>query len=217
MLDKIDFDKGNGLIPAIIQCSDTRQVLMLGYMNQQAYLKSVAQGRVTFYSRSKKSLWTKGETSGNFLDIVQMSLDCDGDTLLILVKAPKAVCHKGTKSCFTQEISLDNSTSAPNNLDRSSGFTQELEQIIALKLEQKQPGSYTYALQSKGIAKVAQKVGEEAVELVIEAMSDSKELFLNEAADLLYHYLLLIKVKGYSLTQVEQILKQRHLEKESQE
>ncbi|MHC5354864.1 bifunctional phosphoribosyl-AMP cyclohydrolase/phosphoribosyl-ATP diphosphatase HisIE [Myroides sp. LJL115] len=214
MQEYIDFNKGDGLVPAIIQCSTTKEVLMLGYMNQEAYNQSIQQNRVTFYSRSKKRLWTKGETSANYLSIVQITLDCDKDALLIQVQPQGPVCHTGNRSCFNlvSEQSEDTKEDSAQALQRQS-FVLKLEKILLEKLQENQADSYTATLASRGINKVAQKVGEEAVELVIEAMRDEKELFLNEAADLLYHYLLLLRVKGYSLLEVEQILQQRHLDK----
>lgn len=209
MQEYIDFNKADGLVPAIIQCSTTQEVLMLGYMNQEAYNQSVQQNRVTFYSRSKKRLWTKGETSGNYLSIVSITLDCDKDALLIEVEPQGVVCHTGTRSCFDSKKKQVLS----DNLAQRESFILKLEQILATKLQENSADSYTATLASRGVNKVAQKVGEEAVELVIEAMREEKELFLNESADLLYHYLLLLRVKGYSLMEVEQILEQRHLEK----
>lgn len=214
MQEYIDFNKGDGLVPAIIQCSTTKEVLMLGYMNKEAYNQSIQQNRVTFYSRSKKRLWTKGETSENYLSIVRITLDCDKDALLIQVKPQGPVCHTGNRSCFdlVSEQRVDAKEDSAQALQRQS-FVLKLEKILLDKLQENQADSYTATLASRGINKVAQKVGEEAVELVIEAMRDEKELFLNEAADLLYHYLLLLRVKGYSLLEVEQILQQRHLDK----
>ncbi|MHC5310593.1 bifunctional phosphoribosyl-AMP cyclohydrolase/phosphoribosyl-ATP diphosphatase HisIE [Myroides sp. LJL116] len=214
MQEYIDFNKGDGLVPAIIQCSTTKEVLMLGYMNKEAYNQSIQQNRVSFYSRSKKRLWTKGETSGNYLSIVQITLDCDKDALLIQVQPQGPVCHTGNRSCFdlVSEQREDSKEDSAQALQRQS-FVLKLEKILLDKLQENQADSYTATLASRGINKVAQKVGEEAVELVIEAMRDEKELFLNEAADLLYHYLLLLRVKGYSLLEVEQILQQRHLDK----
>lgn len=193
---KVDFSKNNGLIPVIIQDNQTQQVLMLGYMNEEAVEKTKAENRVTFFSRSKNRLWTKGETSGNFLDVVSIKEDCDNDTLLILVNPNGPTCHKGTKSCFgtTHEIT----------------FLYYLENILKERISSKDVNSYTVSLVQKGINKVAQKVGEEAIELVIEAKDNDPDLFLNEAADLMYHYLLLLQVKGFSLHDVETILKERN-------
>ena len=191
---KPDFNKGNGLVPVIIQDAQTLRVLMLGYMNEEAYEQTQSTGRVCFYSRSKQRLWVKGETSGNFLNVAHIALDCDNDTLLITVKPDGPACHKGTTSCFR-----DNATSV----------LAELSATIRERRQNPKEGSYTNLLLEKGINKVAQKVGEEAVELVIEAKDDNKELFLNEAADLMYHYLVLLEAKGFTLSQVEEVLKSR--------
>ncbi len=192
----INFNKSNGLIPVIIQDSTTLQVLMLGYMNDEAYAKTIAEQRVTFFSRSKNRLWTKGESSGNFLDVISIHEDCDEDTILIFAKPNGPTCHKGTKSCFgtTPETS----------------FLYSLQNILKDRISSKDSNSYTVSLVEKGINKVAQKVGEEAVELIIEAKDSNDELFLNEAADLMYHYLLLLQVKGFDLQDVESILKERN-------
>ena len=192
---KPDFTKSNGLIPVIIQDEITLQVLMLGYMNEESFNKTIEEQKVTFYSRSKNRLWTKGETSGNFLWVKDVKLDCDDDTLLILAKANGPTCHNGTVSCFSTEP--------------KKGFLYQLEQSIHQRIDQDVENSYTNQLYKKGINKVAQKVGEEAVELVIEAKDDNAELFKNEAADLLYHYLILLKAKGFSLAEIESILKER--------
>lgn len=192
---KIDFTKGNGLVPVVIQDEITLQVLMLGYMNEEAYLKTEKEKIVTFYSRTKERLWTKGETSGNFLYVKEILLDCDEDTLLIKVLPAGPTCHKGTISCFGEET--------------SKGFLYSLEKVITERIDQNSKGSYTNELFKKGINKVAQKVGEEAVELVIEAKDNNEELFKNEAADLLYHYLILLKAKGYTLVDIETVLKNR--------
>lgn len=191
-----DFSKNsNGLLPVIIQDYYTRQVLMLGYMNTEALQKTLKEKVVTFYSRSKARLWTKGETSNNFLKVKEHFLDCDQDALLFLCEPQGPTCHKGTQSCF------DN--------DSSTGFLRTLEHTITQKLASNDSESYTRALVQKGINKVAQKVGEEAVELVIEAKDENDDLFKNEAADLLYHLLILFKVKGVSMADIEDILKQR--------
>jgi len=192
---KIDFDKMDGLIPVIIQDETTLQVLMLGYMNNAAYDKTLKEGKVTFFSRSKNRLWTKGETSGNFLWVKDVKLDCDNDTLLITVKAIGPTCHTGSTSCFGEVI--------------SKGFLYQLEQTIDQRIETNDESSYTNQLFRRGINKVAQKVGEEAVELVIEAKDNNEELFKNEAADLMYHYLILLKAKGMKLSDVEQVLMER--------
>jgi phosphoribosyl-AMP cyclohydrolase / phosphoribosyl-ATP pyrophosphohydrolase len=193
---EIDFNKGNGLVPVVIQDSSTLQVLMVGYMNQEALDKTTAEKRVTFFSRSKNRLWTKGETSGNYLYVETIHPDCDNDTLLIKVRPAGPVCHTGSTSCFAEET--------------AKGFMYQLEQIINQRIEDNVAGSYTNKLYRKGINKVAQKVGEEAVELIIEAKDDNIELFRNESADLLYHLLILLKSKGTDLTSIEEVLKERH-------
>lgn len=191
----IDFSKTNGLVPAIIQDSKTRQVLMLGYMNEEALQKTQRDNIVTFFSRSKNRLWTKGETSGNYLKVVSITKDCDQDTLLIQVNPSGPTCHNGTTSCFADETPLP--------------FLNQLEQVIEDRIANQNENSYVASLFQKGINKIAQKVGEEAVELVIEAKDNNPDLFLNEAADLLFHYLLLLKAKGFGLADVENILKSR--------
>lgn len=192
---KINFNKGNGLVPVIIQSEITLKVLMLGYMNNEAYNQTLTNGKVTFFSRSKNCLWTKGETSGNFLMVKNIRLDCDNDTLLIQVKALGPTCHKGSTSCFKEET--------------AKGFIYELEQTIHTRIDNDDKESYTNKLFKKGINKVAQKVGEEAVELVIEAKDNNDELFINEAADLLYHFLVLLKAKDIRLSNIEAVLKLR--------
>ena len=189
----------NGLIPAIIQDATTKNVLMLGYMNEEAYIKTLKTKQVTFFSRSKQRLWTKGEESGNFLNLVDIKNDCDNDSLLIQVNPVGPTCHKGTDTCWG-----DKSTS-------NYGFFSTLEAIIAERVSNKNTSkSYVASLFSKGINKVAQKVGEEAVETVIEAMDDNDELFLYESADLLFHYLMLLQAKGFTLKDIEAELKARH-------
>ncbi|MFY0674129.1 MAG: bifunctional phosphoribosyl-AMP cyclohydrolase/phosphoribosyl-ATP diphosphatase HisIE [Bacteroidia bacterium] len=192
----IDFNKGNGLVPVIIQDNSTLQVLMLGYMNQEAFTKTNEERRVTFYSRSKQRLWTKGESSGNFLNVVDIQTDCDNDTLLIKANPVGPTCHTGSTSCLKEET--------------AKGFVYDLEKTINQRIDDNIETSYTNKLFKRGINKVAQKVGEEAVELVIEAKDDNNELFKNEAADLLYHYLILLKAKGFSLQEIETVLKDRH-------
>ncbi|AZA50249.1 bifunctional phosphoribosyl-AMP cyclohydrolase/phosphoribosyl-ATP diphosphatase HisIE [Chryseobacterium carnipullorum] len=192
---KIDFEKNNGLVPVIIQDSRTQQVLMLGYMNEEALEKTEKEGIVTFFSRSKNRLWTKGEESGNFLTVKKISIDCDQDTLLIQAVPKNTVCHTGSFSCFGEK---DN-----------KGFLYELEAKIADRIDSETEGSYTYSLYQRGINKMAQKVGEEAVELVIEAKDSNDDLFKNEAADLLYHFLILLKAKGFSMQDIEGILRSR--------
>lgn len=193
---QIDFSKGNGLIPAVIQDSRTLQVLMVGWMNEEAFEKTGRENKVTFFSRSRNRLWTKGETSGNFLYVEEIQPDCDNDSLLIKVKPAGPVCHTGSTSCFAEET--------------AKGFVYRLEEIIHQRITDNAEDSYTNKLYRKGINKVAQKVGEEAVELIIEAKDDNIDLFKNEAADLLYHLLILLKAKGLNLQTVEEVLKARH-------
>ena len=204
----IDFNKNNdGLVPAIIQDQDTGKVLMLGYMNEEAYLKTNESKKVTFFSRTKQRLWTKGEESGNFLNLVSIKLDCDKDTLLIKVCPEGPVCHKGTDTCWAEKNSTE------------YGFLSELEGIIASRKKlsetpkenrQENENSYVVSLFDKGLNKIAQKVGEEAVEVVIEAKDNDEDLFLNESADLLFHYMILLKAKGYGLEDIVKVLKKRH-------
>ncbi|MDQ0064802.1 bifunctional phosphoribosyl-AMP cyclohydrolase/phosphoribosyl-ATP diphosphatase HisIE [Chryseobacterium lathyri] len=193
---KIDFDKNNGLVPVIIQDSRTQQVLMLGYMNEEAFKKTEKEGIVTFFSRSKNRLWTKGEESGNFLTVKNISIDCDQDTVLVQAIPKNTVCHTGSFSCFGEK--------------ESKGFLYELEAKIAERIDHKTEGSYTYSLYQSGINKMAQKVGEEAVELVIEAKDSNDDLFKNEAADLLYHFLILLKAKGFAMEDIEKVLQSRN-------
>ena len=194
----IDFDKTTGLVPAIIQDTQTKNVLMLGYMNQEAFDITVSTNRVTFYSRSKQRLWTKGEESGNALNLVEMKLDCDNDTLLIFVNPNGPTCHKGSDTCWNEE----------NN--QNYGFFSTLENTITERVANKDTEkSYVASLFDKGINKIAQKVGEEAVETVIEAMDTNDELFLYESADLLFHYLMLLQAKGFTLKDIEAELKGR--------
>jgi phosphoribosyl-ATP pyrophosphohydrolase/phosphoribosyl-AMP cyclohydrolase len=193
---KTDFKKGNGLVPAIIQDSQSLNVLMVGYMNSEALKKTKKKKRVTFYSRKRKKLWTKGETSGNFLNVEEILTDCDNDALLIKVRPEGPVCHEGTYSCFGEKS--------------SAGFLYTLEGIISDRISNDTEDSYTNKLFKRGINKVAQKVGEEAVELVIEAKDNDMDLFKNEAADLLYHLLVLLRSKGTNLAEVEEVLAERH-------
>jgi len=194
----IDFSKyDDGLVPAIIQDAATAKVLMLGFMNEEALLKTKELQKVTFYSRSKNRLWTKGEQSGNFLLLKSISVDCDNDTLLIKADPVGPVCHSGADTCF-------------NEINRSIHFLSELENIIADRKNNPSDQSYTSSLFKKGINKVAQKVGEEAVELVIEAKDDNADLFKDEAADLLFHYLILLHAKGFVLQDVIGVLQKRH-------
>lgn len=192
----IDFEKGSGLVPAVIQDYATLQVLMMGYMNYEALQKTKEEGKVTFFSRSKNRLWTKGETSGNFLYVKEITIDCDNDALLIKVNPAGPVCHTGNKSCFNDQT--------------SKGFIYALENIVNQRIDNDIHDSYTNDLFKRGINKVAQKVGEEAVELVIEAKDNDPDLFMNEAADLLYHFLILLKTKGISFTEIEEVLNSRH-------
>lgn len=196
-MEVIDFNKGNGLIPAIIQDVDTLQVLMLGYMNEEAYDKTVEDQKVTFYSRSKNRLWTKGEESGNYLNVCSIKLDCDRDTLLIRVKPKGPTCHLGSKTCWLEEQ------------ETRFGILQNLEIVITQRLNSESNDSYVASLKAKGIEKIAQKVGEEAVETVIEALGNNDKLFLNEAADLLFHYLILLQAKGKKLDDVLEVLEDR--------
>jgi phosphoribosyl-ATP pyrophosphohydrolase/phosphoribosyl-AMP cyclohydrolase len=193
---KIDFKKGNGLVPVVIQDNNTLQVLMVGYMNEEAFEKTRKEKIVTFFSRSKSRLWTKGESSGNYLYVEEISPDCDNDSVLMKVKPAGPVCHTGSTACFGEET--------------AKGFIYGLEQVINQRIENDTNNSYTNKLYKKGINKVAQKVGEEAVELIIEAKDDDLELFKNEAADLLYHLLILLKVKGTNLESIEEVLQKRH-------
>lgn len=193
---KLDFNKNNGLIPVIIQDELTLQVLMLGYMNEEAFEKTKREGKVTFFSRSKNRLWTKGETSHNYLWVKKIDIDCDHDTLLIKVSPEGPTCHTGSYSCFEEQ--------------NVKGFVYKLQNIISQRIDEKVNGSYTYQLYQKGINKVAQKVGEEAVEVVIEAKDTDDVLFKNEAADLLYHYLILLKAKGFQLEDIEKVLFDRN-------
>ena len=195
----IDFSKEtNGLVPTIIQDANTKQVLMLGYMNEDAYKKTLDTKLVTFYSRSKKRLWTKGEESGNTLDLVDIKVDCDNDTLLVYAHPNGPTCHTGTDTCWSE-------TNQTNY-----GFLTELEKTIQQrKQEANSEKSYVASLFDKGVNKIAQKVGEEAVEVVIEAKDDNDDLFLNESADLLFHYLILLQQKGFQLDDVVDILQAR--------
>ena len=192
---KIDFNKTNGLVPVIIQDEITLQVLMLGYMNEEAFVKTKQEAKVTFFSRSKNRLWTKGETSGNFLYVKDIKLDCDNDTLLIKVNPQGPTCHTGATNCFNEET--------------AKGFLYMLEKTISQRIDDNDENSYTNKLFKRGINKVAQKVGEEAVELVIEAKDNNDDLFKNEAADLLYHFIILLKAKGMSIIDIEEELKKR--------
>ncbi len=195
---KIDFTKNNGLIPAIIQDNETKTVLMLGYMNQEALDTTLETQKVTFFSRSKNRLWTKGEESGNFLNLVSIKNDCDNDTLLIQVNPVGPTCHTGSDTCWQEENSS------------SYSFLSKLENTIQERKENAtSEKSYVASLFEKGMNKIAQKVGEEAVEVVIEAKDNNDDLFLSESADLLFHYLILLQAKGFKLNDVVEVLKSR--------
>ena len=195
----INFTKyADGLVPAIVQDANTKNVLMLGFMNQAAVDATIAGSKVTFFSRSKNRLWTKGEESGNFLNYISMNLDCDQDSLLIQASPEGPVCHMGTDTCWGE----DNTSSI--------AFLNKLEQIIADRKNADPSSSYVASLFAKGINKIAQKVGEEAVEMVIEAKDSNEQLFLDESADLLFHYMILLQSKGYVLADVAKVLAQRH-------
>lgn len=194
-----DFTKDlNGLLPAIIQDFDTGKVLMLGFMNEESFAKTKETNKVTFFSRSKNRLWTKGEESGNFLEVIDIKLDCDNDTFLIKVKPVGAVCHTGNDTCWYEK-----------NKDDFS-FLHQLEKVILDRKQNQKEGSYTNSLFEKGLNKIAQKVGEEAVEVVIEAKDKNDDLFKNESADLLFHLLVLFAEKNISLNDVIDVLKKRH-------
>ncbi|RZJ69517.1 bifunctional phosphoribosyl-AMP cyclohydrolase/phosphoribosyl-ATP diphosphatase HisIE [Flavobacterium sp.] len=192
----IDFQKMGGLVPAVIQNAETKTVLMVGFMNDDAYRATQKSGKVTFFSRTKNRLWTKGETSGNFLNVVSIAVDCDNDSLLIQVLPAGNVCHTGRENCF--------------GTDDSKGFLYKLENLISHRIENGDENSYVRKLSEKGINKIAQKVGEEAVEVVIEAKDDNLDLFQNEAADLLFHFLILLKAKNTKLEEIERILVNRN-------
>jgi phosphoribosyl-ATP pyrophosphohydrolase/phosphoribosyl-AMP cyclohydrolase len=192
----IDFNKGNGLVPVVIQDNNTSQVLMVGYMNEEAVSKTENEGIVTFFSRSRNHLWTKGATSGNYLRVAEILSDCDNDAILIKVNPEGPVCHTGSTSCF--------------NEDTAKGFIYQLEHIINQRINDNIENSYTNKLFREGVNKIAQKVGEEAVELIIEAKDNNIGLFSNEAADLMYHFLILLKSKGVNLVDIEKVLASRH-------
>jgi len=194
---KINFEKyADGLVPAIVQDTETRQVLMLGFMNAEAFDLTQTTRKATFFSRTRQTLWIKGETSGNFLDVEETLIDCDADTILIKAKPRGAVCHTGADTCF-------------NETNENKDFLFELEKIIGDRKQTPDENSYTSKLFAKGLNKIAQKVGEEAVELIIEAKDDNADLFKSEAADLLYHLLVLFAEKNIELTDVLEVLKQR--------
>ena len=193
----VNYNK-NGLVPAIVQDAQTKTVLMLGYINKEALEITQKSKRVTFFSRSKNRIWTKGEESGNFLNLKSLKIDCDGDTLLIKASPEGPTCHKGTDTCWEEKNTQD------------FGFLSDLEQVISNRKHTPNDASYVSSLFEKGINKIAQKVGEEAVETVIEAKDQNDELFLEESADLLFHYLILLQAKGYCLSDIVNVLKSRH-------
>jgi len=194
----LNFDKLGGILPAIIQDAQTKEVLMLGFMNQEAYEKTLSEGKVTFFSRTKERLWTKGEESGNYMDVVEILEDCDADTLLIRANPQGPVCHTGMRTCFGETVHDDLS------------FLQNLQALLQSRKEELPENSYTAKLFRSGPRKIAKKVGEEAAELIIEAMDSDDELFLNEAADLLFHMTILLVDRGYRLEDVVKVLKERH-------
>ena len=196
---EIDFKKMDGLVPAIIQDARTKNVLMLGFMNEEAYKKTIETGKVTFWSRSRKCLWTKGETSGNFLNLVSIKNDCDNDTLLVRVNPVGPVCHKGTDTCWAED-----------NVYEPVSFLSELQEFIAKRKEEMPENSYTTTLFKKGTKRIAQKVGEEALETVIEAVSGTKEKIVYETSDMIYHLLVLLADKGLSINDVAMELLKRH-------
>lgn len=197
---EIDFAKQGGLVPAVVQDNETQKVLMVGFMNEEAYLKTIQEKRVTFFSRTKNRLWTKGETSGMFLNVVDILLDCDKDTILVKANPVGVVCHTGADTCFFEK-----------NEHNTLQFIAQLENLILDRKNNPNEQSYTNSLFKKGINKVAQKVGEEAVELVIEAIDGTRpELLKNEAADLLFHYLVLLRAKDLSLSDIVEVLKERN-------
>jgi phosphoribosyl-ATP pyrophosphohydrolase/phosphoribosyl-AMP cyclohydrolase len=201
-MKELDWDKGGGLLPAVVQDAASGAVLMLGYMNREALAATQATGRVTFWSRSKGRLWTKGETSGHFLDLRQIAVDCDGDTLLILAEPAGPACHLGTATCWGED--------PPRSAAQQHAFLGKLEQVIAQRIAERPPGSYTTKLLGEGTRRIAQKVGEEGLELALAGVAQSDAEIIGEAADLLYHTLLLLKVKGLSLSQVVAELEVRH-------
>ncbi|RZK66400.1 MAG: bifunctional phosphoribosyl-AMP cyclohydrolase/phosphoribosyl-ATP diphosphatase HisIE [Pedobacter sp.] len=193
---QIDFNKGDGLVPAIIQDEQSLEVLMLGYMNKEAYQKTEAEGKVTFYSRTKNRLWTKGEESGNFLFVKSIKIDCDNDTILIKASPVGPTCHKGTRSCF--------------DTDYNQNFIFKLEEIIKSRYDNPSEESYVNKLRKKGLNKIAQKVGEEGVETVIAALAETDIDFVNESSDLIFHLLVLLREKGFTLADIAKNLESRH-------
>lgn len=204
MKDELNLDwlKGDGLIPAIVQDARSGAVLMLGYMNEEALSATEATGRVTFWSRSKRRLWTKGESSGHYLEVEHIAADCDGDTLLILAAPHGPACHLGTATCW--------GTAAPRSAAQGTAFLATLERVIAQRIAERPAGSYTAKLLDEGIRRIAQKVGEEGLELALAAVAQTASEIIGEAADLVYHTLLLLQVKGLSLSQVAAELERRH-------
>ena len=198
---ELNFDKMNGLVPAIIQDNSTRTVLMLGFMNQEAYQKTIETGKVTFFSRTRNQLWTKGETSGHYLDVVSISADCDQDTLLIKVNPYGPVCHTGADTCWNEK-----------NEAEDIMFLKELQDFIDKRHEEMPEKSYTTSLFRSGVNKMAQKVGEEAVETVIEACNGTDERLIYEGADLIYHLIVLLTSKGYRIEDLARELRERHSE-----
>jgi phosphoribosyl-ATP pyrophosphohydrolase/phosphoribosyl-AMP cyclohydrolase len=203
--EKLDWDKGGGLLPAIVQHAGSGAVLMLGYMNREALAATRASGRVTFWSRSKGRLWTKGETSGHFLELKEIAADCDGDALLILAEPTGPACHRGTPTCWGEN--------PPQSIAQRMAFLGQLERVIAERIEARPAGSYTAKLLAEGTRRIAQKVGEEGLELALAGVAQSDQEIIGEAADLLYHMLLLLKVKGLSLPQVILELEARHADR----
>jgi phosphoribosyl-ATP pyrophosphohydrolase/phosphoribosyl-AMP cyclohydrolase len=199
---KLDWDKGGGLLPAIVQDADNGAVLMLGYMNREALAETLASNRVTFWSRSKQRLWTKGETSGNFLELRGIAVDCDGDTLLILAEPAGPACHLGTRTCWGE--------SAPHSAAEKLAFLSKLEEVVKQRIVARPEGSYTTKLLAEGTRRIAQKVGEEGLELALAAVAQSDEEIIGEAADLLFHVMLLLQVKELSLAKVIAELELRH-------
>ncbi len=203
-MHELNYEKLNGLVPAVVQDAVTKRVLMVGFMNKEAYAKTIQLNKVTFYSRKTKQLWTKGEKSGNFLNVVSIHADCDNDSLLIYANPAGPTCHKGFDTCFKEQNVSQNNT---------EDILDKLSVIIKHRKNHPKSESYTTKLFGKGINKIAQKVGEEAVELVIEAKDENNELFISEAADLMFHYLILLEAKGLSLKDVKEKLRQRHSQK----
>ncbi|HMN43252.1 MAG TPA: bifunctional phosphoribosyl-AMP cyclohydrolase/phosphoribosyl-ATP diphosphatase HisIE [Povalibacter sp.] len=203
-IDTLDWRKGDGLLPAIVQDATSGQVLMLGFVNAESLRQTLESGRVTFFSRSKNRLWTKGETSGNFLHVVAVSADCDRDSLLITARPDGPTCHTGTKSCFGDEIGTDATSVA---------FLSRLEAVLAQRIAERPEGSYTARLWSEGTTRMAQKVGEEGVEVALAAVTQEDDRLVSESADLLYHLTLLLKNRGLSLAKVVGELEQRHRSK----